>query len=151
MSSSYNCAYWGCRSSGTYSSSNSQCYLNSNTTNSSASYKRIRLYSTNTSSSSNWDSGIIPTVNTMYTLTGITVVSTMNTMTYPITLFAFNNIGTLTMSSCRIGGFTAYESGTKKMELIPVRNNGVGYMYDKVSGEFFGNDGSGDFTYGNDV
>ena len=151
MSSSYNCTYWGCRSSGTYSSNNSQCYLNSNTTSSSASVRRIRLYSTSTSNSSNWDSGIVPTVNTMYSFTGITVVSTMNTMTQPVILFGLNNVGTITGISCRIGGWTAYENGEKVMELIPVRNNGVGYMYDKVSGEFFGNDGSGTFTYGNDV
>lgn len=75
----------------------------------------------------------------------------MNTMTYPVTLFALNNIGTISCSSCRIGGWTAYESGTKVMDLISVRDNGVGYMYDKVSGTFYGNAGTGSFTYGNDV
>ena len=37
------------------------------------------------------------------------------------------------------------------MDLIPVRKDGVGYMYDKVSGELLGNNGTGSFTYGNDV
>lgn len=42
--------------------------------------------------------------------------------------------------------------GNFLFNLIPVRNNGVGYMYDKVSGQLFGNaNSSGTFTYGNDV
>lgn len=36
------------------------------------------------------------------------------------------------------------------MDLIPVRVGQTGYMYDKVSGQLFGNDGTGDFTLGND-
>lgn len=37
-------------------------------------------------------------------------------------------------------------------DFIPVKNNNVGYMYDKVSGTLFGNAAaSGAFTYGNDV
>ena len=35
--------------------------------------------------------------------------------------------------------------------MIPVRVGQVGYMYDKVSRELFGNQGSGNFTLGNDV
>lgn len=37
------------------------------------------------------------------------------------------------------------------MDLIPVRKDGVGYMYDTVSGNLFGNSGTGSFTYGNDI
>lgn len=36
-------------------------------------------------------------------------------------------------------------------DLIPVRVGQVGYMYDKVSGQLFGNSGSGSFVLGNDV
>lgn len=36
-------------------------------------------------------------------------------------------------------------------DLIPVRKDGVGYMYDKISKELYGNAGSGSFTYGDDV
>lgn len=37
-------------------------------------------------------------------------------------------------------------------DFIPVRKNGVGYLYEKVSGELFGNANStGVFSYGNDV
>ena len=36
-------------------------------------------------------------------------------------------------------------------DFIPVRKNGVGYLYEKVSGELFGNaNSSGAFTYGSD-
>lgn len=37
------------------------------------------------------------------------------------------------------------------MELVPVRVGTTGYMYDKVSGQLFGNDGTGDFILGNDI
>ena len=37
------------------------------------------------------------------------------------------------------------------MDLIPVRKNGVGYMFDKISGNLYGNDGTGSFTLGPDV
>ena len=35
--------------------------------------------------------------------------------------------------------------------LVSVRKDGVGYMYDTISGELFGNDGTGSFTLGSDV
>lgn len=50
----------------------------------------------------------------------------------------------------RIHSFKWYESETLVLDLIPVRVGQVGYMYDKVSGELFGNSGSGLFTLGND-
>ena len=37
------------------------------------------------------------------------------------------------------------------MELLPVRKNGEGYLYDEVSGTLFGNNGTSNFTYGNDI
>ena len=150
IQSRYNCAFWGCRSSGTYSSANSQCFLNYNSTQSSP---KVRLYSTATSNSSNWSSGAGMTLNTEYSYTNITCVSTMNDMTQPVTLFGLNNQGSVDASAgkCRIGGWTAYDNGVKVMELIPVRVGNIGYMYDKVSGQLFGNaNSSGAFTYGND-
>jgi hypothetical protein len=36
-------------------------------------------------------------------------------------------------------------------DYIPVRVGQVGYMYDRVSGQLFGNVGSGDFILGNDI
>lgn len=42
-------------------------------------------------------------------------------------------------------------SGSLVLNLIPVRCGTVGYMYDRVSGTLFGNDGTGDFIVGADV
>lgn len=41
--------------------------------------------------------------------------------------------------------------GVLLRDFIAVRVGQVGYMYDKVSGQLFGNDGSGAFTLGNDI
>ena len=44
------------------------------------------------------------------------------------------------------------KNGVTVRDFIPVRKDGIGYMYDKVSGELFGNENSsGAFTYGNDI
>lgn len=43
------------------------------------------------------------------------------------------------------------KDGLLVRDFIPVRVGQVGYMYDKVSGELFGNAGTGDFILGNDV
>ena len=51
----------------------------------------------------------------------------------------------------KIYEFWIYYGDDLQMHLLPVRKNGVGYMYDTVSGELFGNAGTGAFTYGNDV
>jgi len=37
------------------------------------------------------------------------------------------------------------------MDLIPVRKDGVGYMYDKISGNLLGNNGTGSFIIGPDI
>lgn len=51
----------------------------------------------------------------------------------------------------KIYEFWIYYSDELKLHFIPVRKNGVGYMYDTVSGNLFGNSGTGTFSYGNDV
>ena len=43
-----------------------------------------------------------------------------------------------------------YEGDTLVRDFIPVRKGTTGYMYDKVSGNLFGNSGTGDFVLGND-
>ena len=47
--------------------------------------------------------------------------------------------------------FKVYDNNVIIMDLIPVRVGSVGYMYDKVSKQLFGNDGTGSFTLGPDV
>ena len=66
-------------------------------------------------------------------------------------LFASALNGTITCGAFRCGFFKVTTNNNVVFDLIPVRKNGVGYMYDKVSGTLFGNAGSGAFTYGNDV
>lgn len=150
----YNCVYWGTRNSGNTHSKNNQCYLNSNDISGSPYENRsIHLYSTDVSASSNWASNVIPSVNTMYELTDITVVPTMNPMIYPITLFAFNMIGDINaeLGKCRIGCWKCYSNGQIVRDFIPVRKGNIGYMYDRVSGKLFGNSGTGNFILGNDI
>ena len=63
-------------------------------------------------------------------------------------LFACNQAGTPSLiSSIKIYSVSIGD----RASFIPVRKNGVGYMYDTVSGELLGNSGTGTFTYGNDV
>ena len=44
-----------------------------------------------------------------------------------------------------------YENNSLVRDFIPVRKDGVGYMYDKVSKQLFGNVGTGSFILGADV
>ena len=61
--------------------------------------------------------------------------------------------------TCNQNGSAAYSSNTRiasfkirgRIDLIPVRKEGVGYMYDRISGALFGNDGTGSFTIGPDA
>ena len=43
------------------------------------------------------------------------------------------------------------QDGILVRDFIPVRKGTVGYMYDRVSGQLFGNEGTGDFVLGPDV
>ena len=51
----------------------------------------------------------------------------------------------------RIRYFRLVSGNTTIFDLIPVRVGQVGYMYDRVSGQLFGNAGTGDFILGPDV
>lgn len=51
----------------------------------------------------------------------------------------------------KVYGFRGIRNGTTVMDLIPVRVGSVGYLYDKVSGQLFGNAGTGEFVIGPDV
>lgn len=46
--------------------------------------------------------------------------------------------------------FRVWKDDVLMLDLIPVRKGNVGYMYDKVSGELFGNAGTGQFILGPD-
>ena len=49
-----------------------------------------------------------------------------------------------------IYSFKMWQSDALVRDMIPVRVGTTGYMYDRVSGELFGNTGTGDFGLGND-
>lgn len=54
--------------------------------------------------------------------------------------------------SIRLHSFKWRQLGTGWIyDMIPVRVGQVGYLYDKISGELFGNAGTGDFILGPDV
>lgn len=47
--------------------------------------------------------------------------------------------------------FKMWDDGVLKLDLIPVRVGNVGYMYDRVTGNLYGNSGSGNFIIGPDL
>lgn len=51
----------------------------------------------------------------------------------------------------KISSYKHIKNGNVVVDLIPVRKDNVGYMYDKVSGQLFGNAGTGNFILGQDV
>jgi len=71
------------------------------------------------------------------------------TVTNP--LYLFGRSGGLSSFLCDIGRTQIYMNGELIRDYIPVRKNGVGYMYDTLDGELHGNDGTGSFTIGPDV
>lgn len=86
-----------------------------------------------------------------------------NTKTYALPSLSFtpsNNIrlfgsagvsASYSVWSGKIYGVQISQGSNIIMSLIPARVGQVGYMYDKVSGQLFGNSGTGSFTIGNDV
>lgn len=96
-----------------------------------------------------YGNGIAKIDGTSYTIS----TSSITAQTNPLYLFARNDISSvrsytngLEIYTCKI-----YNDGILVRDFIPVRKDSVGYLYDKVSGELFGNSGTGSFTYGNDV
>lgn len=53
-------------------------------------------------------------------------------------------------SSGKVKSFYLKNNGTLVVDMIPVRVGQVGYMYDRVSGQLFGNAGTGSFILGPD-
>lgn len=54
-------------------------------------------------------------------------------------------------ASGKIYSFSIYYGNQLQLDFIPVRVGQVGYMYDRVSKQLFGNSGTGAFIIGNDV
>lgn len=86
---------------------------------------------------------------------GIDIALTQADAQYTKSLMLFARITTVdtitAYAKCRIASFKIYCNGALVRDLIPVRVGNVGYMYDRVSGQLFGNQGTGEFVLGPDV
>lgn len=85
---------------------------------------------------------------------GVQIVSSSTTSQSFVTnsnAYLFGVSLSMTKRPVIIYSFKWTRNGDLLFDMIPVRKNGVGYMYDKVSEQLFGNVGTGSFTYGNDV
>ena len=68
-----------------------------------------------------------------------------------LSLFLFGVNGNTSLNTNgRISSCKIYHSGVLVRDYIPVRKGTVGYMYDRVSGQLFGNQGTGEFIIGPD-
>lgn len=72
------------------------------------------------------------------------------TASYTMAVFATHRASILRKGNVRCFKFQIIQDSAIVIDLIPVRVGQVGYMYDKVSGQLFGNAGTGDFILGND-
>ena len=71
---------------------------------------------------------------------------------FPIILFNFSDNGVVNINrSVATRLYYCRFYGTANLDLIPVRVGQVGYMYDRVSGQLFGNAGTGNFILGPDI
>ena len=79
--------------------------------------------------------------------------STTISSQYTIHLFGFNNGGThvYRTSDMKIHSLSLWNGDTRFMVLKPVRVGTTGYMYDSISGQLFGNAGTGSFILGSDI
>lgn len=80
-----------------------------------------------------------------------TTMGTTNNGNIAIFNRSLTNPNTSRDIGAQIKSFKIKDNGVLVLDMIPVRVGSVGYMYDKVSGQLFGNVGTGAFTYGNDV
>lgn len=55
------------------------------------------------------------------------------------------------LACARIYRIKIYYDNVLALDFIPVRKDGIGYMYDRVTGNLFGNEGSGEFILGPDI
>lgn len=85
-------------------------------------------------------------------VTKSTVSGVVENTDYSIRLFGrFHNLdGSSVTGNFKLYGFTMTNNLDVVRDFIPVRVGNVGYMYDRVSKQIFGNAGTGDFILGPD-
>ena len=92
--------------------------------------------------------------NGSYSINGHEYTSTSLSASYtfvPFYMFAcYNAYNELIYSKIRCYSVVVRRSGNLIHDFIPVRVGTTGYMYDKVSGQLFGNAGTGSFILGPD-
>lgn len=104
-----------------------------------------------------WNEVDIDATNGTYTINNTSgifpIIGTLQTTGKNFGIFARIGGGSMAIQyrACKFSYFQILREGTLLRDFIPVRKNGVGYMYDRISGELFGNSGTGSFAYGNDV
>lgn len=78
--------------------------------------------------------------------------NTLQNNTYSLPLFSFFRQGNIVTSNSKVRLYSfIFKKGNEVIQdLIPVRKGTVGYMYDKISGQLFGNGGTGNFILGPD-
>ena len=72
------------------------------------------------------------------------------TAAYTMAVFATHRANILKHGNVRCFKFQIIQDSAVVIDLIPVRVGQTGYMYDKVSGQLFGNSFTGDFVLGPD-
>jgi hypothetical protein len=86
---------------------------------------------------------------------GTNLSATSNTFSSQNSIYLFgkhrDNLSSGDAENCRVYYFKMYNSGTLVRDFIPVRVGSIGYMYDKVSGKLFSNQGTGNFILGSDI
>lgn len=81
-----------------------------------------------------------------------TFISLARPLTADITNFRlFGGYRTSRRYPIKLRSFKVVAGTTTLYDLIAVRKGRTGYMYDTISGELFGNSGTGTFSYGNDI
>ena len=86
------------------------------------------------------------------TITTSNVVTTSYTYSGSSWIFGANGTGTggRGLLACRVWSYKLWRNGTLLQDFQPVRKNGVGHLFDRVSGTLFGNAGTGAFVIGPD-
>lgn len=85
----------------------------------------------------------------------MTVNANTFTANYNLFIFTLNVAGTPAIANIQAGlkfiSMNMHEGSTMMLDFIPVRVGSVGYLYDRVSGQLFGNSGTGAFVLGPDI
>ena len=80
-----------------------------------------------------------------------TEIPSTTSISHTLYVYARNNIGVADFfTEFKLKSLYISENAQLVRSFIPVRKNGVGYLYDKVSGQLFGNQGTGQFIIGPD-